>query len=194
MSSAFLAVMALLCCSVAMAFVLQPSKDHTATPQEPNTKCHGVSLQSIRKGLLAALNLQVEPRLPEGAIEQWSSTAERMKALTVSSRDTVSAHDGNNSECCSVTSEVLVRDLGWDKWMIHPDRVTVVQCLPSTSHMPFQPSLPHAQDADSQVPPSCCQPTSYEDVPVCYRDEFGAIVMTSMHLIRSCGCPSGAVP
>ncbi|XP_054612246.1 gonadal somatic cell derived factor [Dunckerocampus dactyliophorus] len=192
MSFAFVVMMALLCSSVAIAFVLQPPKEDAAAPPDSNSRCHGGSLQSIRKGLLAALNLQVEPRLPEGAIAQWSSIAERMKALPISSSDSVSADDGKNSGCCTVTSEVLMRELGWDKWMIYPDRVTVVQCAPCSPHMPCHPPQPDAQGADSQVPPSCCQPTSYEDVPVCYRDEFDSVVITSMHLPRRCGCPSAA--
>lgn len=39
--------------------------------------CHGESLQSIRKGLLRALNLQAEPQLPAGGLDsvrvQWKS-------------------------------------------------------------------------------------------------------------------------
>lgn len=40
-------------------------------------RCQGESLQSIRKGLLSSLNLQVEPQLPAGELdsirEQWRS-------------------------------------------------------------------------------------------------------------------------
>ena len=41
-------------------------------------RCHGESLQSIRKSLLRSLNLQVEPQLPAGWLdsvrEQWKSS------------------------------------------------------------------------------------------------------------------------
>lgn len=41
-------------------------------------RCHGESLQSIRKSLLSSLNLQVEPQLPAGWLdvvrEQWKSS------------------------------------------------------------------------------------------------------------------------
>lgn len=41
-------------------------------------RCQGESLQSLRKGLLRALNLQAEPQLPPGGLdgvrEQWRST------------------------------------------------------------------------------------------------------------------------
>lgn len=42
------------------------------------SRCQGVCLQSLRKGLLRALNLQAEPQLPVGGLdgvrEQWRST------------------------------------------------------------------------------------------------------------------------
>ncbi len=41
-------------------------------------RCQGESLQSLRKGLLRALNLKAEPQLPAGRLdglrEQWRST------------------------------------------------------------------------------------------------------------------------
>lgn len=41
-------------------------------------RCKGGSLHAIRKGLLSALNLQVEPQLPAGGLDgirqQWRST------------------------------------------------------------------------------------------------------------------------
>jgi len=50
------------------------------------SRCQGESLESIRKGLLGALNLQAEPQLPAGGLdgvrEQWRTfigTAHRAK-------------------------------------------------------------------------------------------------------------------
>ncbi|XP_061555441.1 gonadal somatic cell derived factor [Phycodurus eques] len=191
MSFAFVAVMALMCSSVVIAFVLQPSKQEAAMPQDPSSRRHGESLQSIRKELLAALNLQTEPRLPEGAREQWSGTAERLKAVAVSSA--YSSDDARDtSGCCTETSEVFMTDLGWDNWMIYPERLTLVHCGHREPCRPQQPNAPQRDDSQVQAP--CCQPTAQEEVHVIYRDESNTVVITSMRLTRRCGCPAALQP
>ncbi|TNN59164.1 Inhibin beta E chain [Liparis tanakae] len=192
--------------SVVIPFVLQPSREEAAASANSpvsHHRCQGESLQSIRKGLLGALNLQAEPRLPAGGLdgvrEQWRtfiSTAHRAKdaAIPAASGNSVSPDVGNSTslKCCSKASEVFMKDLGWDNWVIHPDSLTIVQCAPchaqgSTGQCP----PPHAdpQDADSQVP--CCEPISKETVPVVYVDEFSTVVISSVRLTRSCGCDPG---
>ncbi|XP_037121555.1 gonadal somatic cell derived factor isoform X2 [Syngnathus acus] len=192
MSFAFIAVMALMCSSVVIAFVLQPGQED-AIPQDSDSRCCSLSLQSIRKELLAALNLQTEPRLPEGAKKQWSETAERLKALEASSNSS-SDDGGDTSGCCSRTSEVLMSDLGWDNWMIFPERVTLVHCAPCGHSASCRPQPTATQRDDLEVQAPCCQPIAQNPMPVMYRDEWNTMVITSMHLTRRCGCPAALQP
>ncbi|XP_049593914.1 gonadal somatic cell derived factor [Syngnathus scovelli] len=192
MSFAFFTVTALMCSSVVIAFVLLPGQED-AIPQDSDGRCRGLSLQSIRKELLAALNLQIEPRLPEGAKKQWSGTAERLKALEASSNSS-SDDGGDTSGCCSRTSEVLMSDLGWDNWMIFPERVTLVHCAPCGHSASCRPQPTTTQRDDMEVQAPCCQPIAQIPMPVMYRDEWNTMVITSMHLTRRCGCPAALQP
>ncbi|XP_071321558.1 gonadal somatic cell derived factor isoform X2 [Trachinotus anak] len=195
MSFAFIVLTMLLGSSVVIAFVLQPS-NHPIS----HHRCHAESLQSIRKGLLRALNLQAEPWLPAGGLdtvrEKWqrtfSPTSHRAKHTAVS----VSPDGGNSTSlrCCSMAFEISVKDLGWDSWVIHPSSLTIVQCAlcnPDVNPVQCPSSHTNAQDADSQVP--CCQPNSQETVPVVYVDESTTVVISSVQLTRSCGCGPGDI-
>ncbi|XP_042365243.1 gonadal somatic cell derived factor [Plectropomus leopardus] len=198
MSFALLVMMMLLGSSMVIAFVLQPSKEEPAASPVYHHRCQGRSLQSIRKGLLGALNLQTEPQLPAGGLdgvrEQWrhtfSTLAHRAKDTAVPAVSvSPDAGNGTNLKCCSMASEIFMKDLGWDSWVIHPASLTIVQCAlcnPELNTVQCPSSHTNIQDADSQV--SCCQPTSQEMVPVLYVDEFATLVMSSVQLIRSCGC------
>nr|XP_061800459.1 bone morphogenetic protein 7-like [Nerophis lumbriciformis] len=194
MSFAFIATVALMCSSVVVAFVLQPSEQETAVPQDSISRCHEDSLQSLRKGLLAALNLQAEPRLPEGTKKQWSGTAARLQAVAVSSG--YSTDDGHDTQgCCNETSEVSMTDLGWDSWMIYPERLTLVHCAPCGHHTSCRTQQPNApKHDDSQVQTPCCQSTAHEVVPVMYIDESNTVVITSLQLTRRCSCPAAPQP
>uniref|UniRef100_A0A8C9Z0R5 TGF-beta family profile domain-containing protein n=1 Tax=Sander lucioperca TaxID=283035 RepID=A0A8C9Z0R5_SANLU len=205
MSFAFIVMTMLLGSSVVTAFVLQPSKEEPAASVNSPVSHHrgqGGSLQSIRKGLLETLNLQAEPQLPAGGLdgvrEQWRNTfstvAHRAKDTVASSGHSVSPDVANctSLKCCSMASEVFMKDLGWDNWVIHPASLTIVQCAlcnheVNTEQCPS--SHTNVQEADSQVP--CCQPTSQEMVPVLYMDEFRTLVISSVQLTRSCGCGPG---
>ncbi|XP_077398987.1 bone morphogenetic protein 6-like [Vanacampus margaritifer] len=188
MSFTSITVLALMCSSVVIAFVLQPPKQEDAVAQDSNSRCRGESLEFIRKELLDALNLQAEPRMPEGARKQWSGTAERLKAVAVSSLSS-SYDDGlDTSGCCAKTSEVSMTDLGWDNWMIYPQSITLVHCAPCGHNVSCrpQPNATHRDDLQLQAP--CCHPTTQEAVHVIYMDEWNTAVITSMHLTRRCGC------
>ncbi|XP_061657050.1 gonadal somatic cell derived factor [Syngnathoides biaculeatus] len=192
MSFAFVAMTALMCSSAVIAIVLQPSKQEAAMTQDSNGRYHGESLQSIRKELLSALNLQTEPRLPEGAGEQWRGTAGRLQAAAASS---VSGDGRETSGCCTETSEVFMTDLGWDNWVIHPQRLTLVHCAPCGHREPCRPQQPNGpQCDDSQVQAPCCQPTGQEEVNVLYMDESNTVTLTSMRLTRRCGCSAAPQP
>ncbi|KAL7376098.1 hypothetical protein ABVT39_001019 [Epinephelus coioides] len=204
MSFTFIVTMMLLGSSVVIAFVLQPSREEPAASANSPVYHHRCgSLQSMRKGLLRALNLQAEPQLPVGGLdgvrEQWRKTfrtlAHRAKdnavpAVSVSP----DAGNGTSLECCSMASEIFMKDLGWDSWVIHPASLTIVHCAicnPDLNTVQCPSSHANVQEADSQV--SCCQPTSQEMVPVLYVDEFSTLVISSVQLTRSCGCGPGTL-
>ncbi|XP_070780882.1 gonadal somatic cell derived factor [Enoplosus armatus] len=206
MSFGFNVIMMLLGSSVVFAFVLQPSKEELADSENSpasHHRCQRESLQSIRKGLLGALNLQTEPQLPAGGLdgirEQWRSTfsniAHRTKDNAVPAVS-VSPDGGNSTslKCCAMASEIFMKDLGWDHWVIHPASLTIVQCAlcnPEENNVQCPSSNTNVQDANSQVP--CCQPTSQEMVPVVYVDAFSTLVISSVQLTRSCGCEHGSL-
>ncbi|KAM9841650.1 gonadal somatic cell derived factor [Aulostomus maculatus] len=197
MSCTFMVMMTLLGSSVVIAFVLQPPKEEPAMSLH---RCWGESLQSIRMGFLAALSLQAEPRLPAGALdgirEQWRSafnTTAHRSQITAVPGFSVPPDDGNNTslKCCSMASEIFMKDLGWDNWVIHPASITIVECAPcnpSTSFARCALSLTGVQNVDSQVP--CCQPT-YQEMPIVYMDERSTVVIASMQLPHSCSCETG---
>nr|AGA54136.1 gonadal soma derived factor 2 [Dicentrarchus labrax] len=209
MSFTFIITTMILGSSVTVAFVLQPSKQEPAasanSPLSPH-RFQGESLQSIRKGLLRGLNLQVEPQLPAGGLdgvrEQWRSTFSNMahrakdSAVPVVSGYSVSPDDRNSTslKCCSMASEIFLKDLGWDNWVIHPASLTIVQCALCNTEgntAQFQSAHTNVQDADSQAQLPCCQPTSQKMVPIVYLDEFSTLVISSVQLTHSCGCEHG---
>ncbi|XP_031610298.1 gonadal somatic cell derived factor [Oreochromis aureus] len=205
MAFAFIVMTLLLGSSMMMAFVLDPSR------KEPEAavlgdRCQGESWQSIRKNLLRVLNLQTEPQLPAGALdsvrEQWNRTFSSVShtakhtATPAVPGYSASADNGNSAslKCCSIASEIFMKDLGWDSWVIHPLSLTYVQCATCNSAMTTvqcPSSQVNVQDANTQDQVPCCQPTSQEEVPIVYMDGSSAIVMSSMQMTRSCGCELG---
>ncbi|XP_026029313.1 gonadal somatic cell derived factor [Maylandia zebra] len=196
MAFAFIVMTMLLGSSMMMAFVLDPSR------KEPEAavlghRCQGESWQSIKKNLLGVLNLQTEPQLPAGALdsvrEQWNRTfsiishTAKHTATPAVPGYSASADNQNRASlnCCSIASEIFMKDLGWDSWVIQPLSLTYVQCATCNSAMTTV-QCPPSQD---QVP--CCQPISHEVVPIVYMDESSTIVISSMQLTRSCGCGLG---
>uniref|UniRef100_A0A3Q3W2G2 TGF-beta family profile domain-containing protein n=1 Tax=Mola mola TaxID=94237 RepID=A0A3Q3W2G2_MOLML len=198
MSLSFIVMMMLVGSSVVIAFVLQPSKED---PPVSRHRCHGESLQSIRKSLLSSLNLQVEPQLPAGWLdvvrEQWKSSFSSIAPIASDAAvPAVSGYsDGGNSTnltCCSVASEIFMRDLGWGSWVVHPAGLTIVHCAlcdPKGNIVQCPSSSPIVQKAETQVP--CCQPTSQKMVPIVYVDEFSTLTISSVQLTSSCGCGHG---
>ncbi|XP_060917883.1 gonadal somatic cell derived factor [Labrus mixtus] len=202
MYCAFIVFTVLLGSSMAIAFVLQPSREEPAASANSQTpRCQGESLQSIRKGLLRALNLQTEPRLPNAGLDhvgqQWRTTfsdiahrARDAAAPAVSGSLESPGRNTTSLKCCSMASEIFMKDLGWDSWMILPVSVTIVRCALCNPDGKVQCPSSHSdvQDVDSQIQVPCCQPTSQEKVLVVYVDGSGTIVLSSMQITSSCSC------
>ncbi|XP_020506486.1 gonadal somatic cell derived factor isoform X2 [Labrus bergylta] len=202
MYCAFIVFTVLLGSSVAIAFVLQLSGEEPAASANSHPRCQGESLQSIRKGLLRALNLQTEPRLPNDGLDHvgqhWRTT---FSNIAHSARDAAApavsgspeSPDGGNTtslKCCSMASEIFMKDLGWDSWVILPVSVTIVRCALCNPDGKVQCPSSHAdvQDVDSQIQVPCCQPTSQQKVLVVYVDGSGTIALSSMQITSSCSC------
>ncbi|XP_006789153.1 gonadal somatic cell derived factor isoform X1 [Neolamprologus brichardi] len=205
MAFAFIVMTMLLGSSMMMAFVLDPSR------KEPEAavlghRCQGESWQSIKKNLLGVLSLQTEPQLPAGALdsvrEQWNRTfsiishTAKHTATPAVPGYSASADNQNSASlnCCSIASEIFMKDLGWDSWVIQPLSLTYVQCATCNSAMTTvqcPSSQVNIQDANTQDQVPCCQPISHEVVPIVYMDESSTIVISSMELTRSCGCGLG---
>ncbi|XP_035762865.1 gonadal somatic cell derived factor isoform X3 [Neolamprologus brichardi] len=203
MAFAFIVMTMLLGSSMMMAFVLDPSR------KEPEAavlghRCQGESWQSIKKNLLGVLSLQTEPQLPAGALdsvrEQWNRTfsiiSHTAKHTATVPGYSASADNQNSASlnCCSIASEIFMKDLGWDSWVIQPLSLTYVQCATCNSAMTTvqcPSSQVNIQDANTQDQVPCCQPISHEVVPIVYMDESSTIVISSMELTRSCGCGLG---
>ncbi|XP_030292069.1 growth/differentiation factor 6-B-like [Sparus aurata] len=204
MSLTFTVLTMLLGVSVVTAFVLQSSEQEpAASANSPvsHHRCQVESLESIRKALLSSLGLQVEPQLPAGGLtavrEQWTRTynniAHKAKDTAIPAVSGYSvSHDDENStslKCCSMASEIFMRDLGWDSWVIYPISLTVVQCaICNLEANTVQCPSSDINVQDSQVPVPCCNPISHITVPVVYMDEFSTIVISSVQLTSSCGC------
>uniref|UniRef100_A0A8C6SZL3 TGF-beta family profile domain-containing protein n=1 Tax=Neogobius melanostomus TaxID=47308 RepID=A0A8C6SZL3_9GOBI len=201
MSLTCVLMMVLLGSSVVVAFVLQPlhgESDGSMTSVGFHQSCHGVSLQTIKRDLLKSLNLQTEPQVPMGLLdsvhEQWkmafSVSNQAHEVLLVNVAHSASVSDGGNSnsvKCCSLTSEVFMKELGWDNWVIHPLSLTVTHCkLCSGVGNHYLQCILLWSLYFLKVP--CCHPTSQKMVPIVYIDEFGSVVISSVQLTQGCGC------
>uniref|UniRef100_A0A8C6S6T3 TGF-beta family profile domain-containing protein n=1 Tax=Neogobius melanostomus TaxID=47308 RepID=A0A8C6S6T3_9GOBI len=190
MSFASVLMMVLLGSSVVVAFVLQPlhgESDGSMPSAGFHQSCHGVSLQTIKRDLLKSLNLQTEPQVPVGLLD---SVHEQWKMAFMAHSASVSDGGNNNSvKCCSLTSEVFMKDLGWDNWVIHPLSLTVTDCkLCSGVGNAVQCLHGHPQIGQVKILVPCCHPTSQKMVPIVYMDEFGSVVISSVQLTQGCGC------
>ncbi|XP_028317840.1 bone morphogenetic protein 5-like [Gouania willdenowi] len=209
MSFAFIVMTMLLGSSLAFAFVLHPSNveaEASANSAASSHRCQADSRQWIRKGLLEALGLKTEPLLPAGGLdsvrEQWKRTFSTIPQNTASSPsltgNSISPIGGNSSGlmCCTTVSEIYMKDLNWDNWVIHPLSLTMVQCaLCNPGQDVVECPFPNfgAQDTNSQVDLPCCQPIAFEMVPILYMDEPGTVVISSVKLPRSCSCGPGTI-
>ncbi|XP_075899840.1 gonadal somatic cell derived factor [Nelusetta ayraudi] len=204
MSLTLVVMMMLVGSSVVFAFVVQPAREEpAASASSPvlHHRCHGASLESIRRALLRSLNLQAEPQpratSVHAARKQWRSVYSRMAHIIKDAAVAAQPADGDTGtsmKCCSTAHEILMTDLGWDSWVIHPDSITVVQCARCNPEgNPVQCLTSHTEEhgTESQEPVPCCQPSAGTMLPVIYMDQLDSVVISSVQLPGSCGCAHG---
>ncbi|XP_020318096.1 bone morphogenetic protein 6 isoform X1 [Oncorhynchus kisutch] len=169
--------------------------------------CQGEPLSDIKHFLLRGLNLQREPQTKGTGLaslrEQW------MAAFTTQRSDSQTALDSNagNSQqefsgnttgphCCQLVSKIYIQDLGWQNWIIYPERFTFTQCAACTTQLnpAGQQCGAHLPSQDSPPEVSCCKPASQHLVPVLYLDEFNTLIISSVYLTRDCSCTPAINP
>ncbi|XP_076844951.1 gonadal somatic cell derived factor [Brachyhypopomus gauderio] len=175
---------------------------HDQTSPDVVSRCTGEGLRTVRKVILDSLSLQAAPHVSVPGMtrlrDQWKTafegtgqaTAQRLNNLNVP-ESRCSAGDSSSPMCCTLTSQVFIKDLGWDHWIIYPESFSYTQC--SAYDPRVDPTISHcAEDSPKrQVSSSqklCCEPTSYDVLPFLYVDAMSTLVITSVPMIRECGC------
>ncbi|KAL7843860.1 hypothetical protein SRHO_G00223990 [Serrasalmus rhombeus] len=186
-------------------FILQPEEPVTS-PAIRTSRCQAESLQSIRKVILDLLNLQAEPHvsIPGMAAirDQWkvafkATSQSEPTQLNNSENQTSSQYSSppNSTvlQCCKLASQIFIRDLGWDAWIIYPESFTYIQC--SVCDPQVDQSITHCsgdRPPAPQVP--CCEPTEQHLTPFLHLDHTGSLVIASVPLTHECGCRPGTGP
>uniref|UniRef100_A0A4W4GDJ5 TGF-beta family profile domain-containing protein n=1 Tax=Electrophorus electricus TaxID=8005 RepID=A0A4W4GDJ5_ELEEL len=161
-------------------------------------RCKRETLQSVRKVILDSLSLQAEPHVSVPGMtclrDQWKAVFEGPGRAIPLSSEPLSPGNSTAPMCCKLTSQIFIRDLGWDQWIIYPESFTYTRCSPCDPRM--DPSVFHcAEDSLTNHKPlaqvssmPCCESTYYELLPFLYLDATSALVITSVPMTRECGC------
>ncbi|XP_020340335.1 bone morphogenetic protein 7 [Oncorhynchus kisutch] len=202
----FVMILVLFGCSLGKSFVLQSSVKEPAAATgsavlHPD-RCHGELLNDIRKTLIGALNLQQEPQVTSDRLtairEQWKTAFSAIshktqdKAVALPQAVGPAADNSSGLKCCPLASQIFLKDLGWENWVIYPESFTYVQCSPCNSQLDLSPSRCPSHTPPAQMP--CCQTTSTEHVPFLYMDEFSTLTISSVQLTRTCGPGNPQLP
>lgn len=202
----------LLACPLGRTFVLQLSDKDAADPAVPvssdqtNSRCQGAPLQTIRENILQGLNLKWEPRHQGTGMaelrEQWKAAfkVSGHSGLPIQSPSHMSAGYEPGSptavQCCKLSTQIFIKDLGWENWVIYPESFTFTQCSPcSPQPNPSEPLCPRTASTtgtSSQV--TCCHPVAHDLVPFLYLDDRSTLVISSVPMTSQCGCGGGGDP
>ncbi|XP_036444720.1 bone morphogenetic protein 5-like [Colossoma macropomum] len=195
-------------CPLGKTFILQPEEPAAdqLSPAIRTSRCQAESLQSVRKVILDSLNLQAEPHMSVPGMaairDQWKvafkATSQSEPTQLNNAENQISSEYSSPAnltvlQCCKLASQVFIRDLGWDTWIIYPESFTYVQC--SVCNPQVDQSIVHCGGdrlSASQVP--CCEPTERNLTPLLYLDHTGSLVIASVPLTRKCGCRPGTGP
>ncbi|KAJ7986777.1 hypothetical protein DPEC_G00331900 [Dallia pectoralis] len=161
-------------------------------------RCHGESLRAIKKTLLRDLNLKQEPQVEADRLtairKQWKTAFNAISHKTLVKTAPPQAKEPGPEtsvglQCCQLAEHITLKDLGWENWVIYPESFTYVHCSLCNSQLGSMRCI--SQASTGQVTPSekpCCQATSQEYVPILFMDEYNALTISSVQLIRTCGC------
>uniref|UniRef100_A0AAY5E7I5 TGF-beta family profile domain-containing protein n=1 Tax=Electrophorus electricus TaxID=8005 RepID=A0AAY5E7I5_ELEEL len=179
------------------AKTLPPPPPHPRGERSVFRRCKRETLQSVRKVILDSLSLQAEPHVSVPGMtclrDQWKAVFEGPGraiplqpnipgTLHLESSEPLSPGNSTAPMCCKLTSQIFIRDLGWDQWIIYPESFTYTRCSPCDPRM--DPTPP---PVEPETMP-CCESTYYELLPFLYLDATSALVITSVPMTRECGC------
>ncbi|XP_015216838.1 gonadal somatic cell derived factor [Lepisosteus oculatus] len=205
-------------CPVGKASTLRPSRvlpsagpvaSVSDVPVVPMTSCQGEPLQTIRTKLLEAFSLKQAPDVnPEGmselrdhwkaALSVFSKNSETSETATVGNTVTLQESYLNNSKstttrvsCCKMTSQVFIKDLGWETWILHPESFAYAQCVACAPHrdrarLRCGPAGLASRHHAPQV--SCCGPVAFRMVPFIYLDHHSTLTISNIPLVQDCSC------
>ncbi|KAA0719638.1 hypothetical protein E1301_Tti022483 [Triplophysa tibetana] len=138
----------------------------------------------IRKILLESLNLQQEPRVSVSEMkhlrEHWKDAVSTTAGRSAAVNSTFPEESGNTTQqkCCKQSSQIFIKDLGWDGWIVYPETFTFTQCTSCDSPLPV-------------LFLQCCKPTAHDILPFVYVDDWSSLVVSSVSVARECGCDPG---
>ncbi|XP_056586671.1 growth/differentiation factor 6-A-like [Triplophysa dalaica] len=167
------AVVVLLAFPLGNMFVLRPAAEAHRCREEVE----------IRKILLESLNLQQEPRV---SVSEMKHLREHWKdaVSTTAVNSTFPEESGKTTQqkCCKHSSQIFIKDLGWDGWIVYPETFTFTRCTSC--------GLNHcSENASSST--QCCKPTAHDILPFVYVDDWSSLVVSSVSVASECGCDPG---
>ncbi|KAG5272784.1 hypothetical protein AALO_G00169260 [Alosa alosa] len=213
MSVVMIILILLLASPLGRTFVLQLTEKEaadsavSASSAQRSSRCQREPLQTIRESILQGLNLKQEPQHQNTGMaelrEQWKAALKVsghsglpiQSPLPMTGSEEYPDAPATELQCCMLSSQVFIKDLGWENWVIYPESFTFSQCsVCSPRSKPSEPLCPSAPTAGapSQVP--CCQPVAHDLVPFFYLDKSGTLVISSVPMTRQCGCGQGSDP
>uniref|UniRef100_A0AAY5F4P3 TGF-beta family profile domain-containing protein n=1 Tax=Electrophorus electricus TaxID=8005 RepID=A0AAY5F4P3_ELEEL len=155
-------------------------------------RCKRETLQSVRKVILDSLSLQAEPHVSVPGMtclrDQWKAVFEGPGRAIPLSSEPLSPGNSTAPMCCKLTSQIFIRDLGWDQWIIYPESFTYTRCSPCDPRMDPSNLFSACMLMSSFLQMPCCESTYYELLPFLYLDATSALVITSVPMTRECGC------
>ncbi|XP_062411020.1 gonadal somatic cell derived factor [Sardina pilchardus] len=211
MSMVMIMLILLLTSPLGRTFVMERSEKEvadsavSASSVQRSSRCQRVSLQTIRESLLQGLNLQQEPQPQSSWMaelrEQWKaalkasghSSAPIQSPLPMTGNGQHPDAPATELQCCMLSSQVFIKDLGWENWVIYPESFTFTQCsacIPQPK--PSEPLCPSAPTAGATPQVPCCQPIAHDMVPFFYLDKSSTLVISSVPMTRQCGCGQGS--
>nr|QIS93397.1 gonadal-soma derived factor GSDF [Cynops orientalis] len=168
-----------------------------------NSSCRARLLLDIRRKMLQAMGLEVEPHIPAGraaAVRHlWSHHLMLLAGKQSSQHPNISSHEAfltSKLNCTEVTYRVTINDLGWDSWVIHPKLFFYTDCMgcpcvegvgitSTTEPEICRVDILTFQHEEQQV--NCCKVTT-SLTPFAYLDPGRGLMLRSVEMNQECRC------
>ncbi|XP_078518453.1 growth/differentiation factor 3-like [Lissotriton helveticus] len=165
--------------------------------------CRARLLLDIRRKMLQAMGLEVEPNIPAGraaAVRQlWSHHLMLLAGKQSSQNPNISSDEAlltRKLNCTEVSYQVTINDLGWDSWVIHPKLFFFTDCMgcpcgegvnvtSTTEPEICRVDTSTFQHQEQQV--NCC-PVTTSLTPFAYLDPGRGLMLRSVEMNQECRC------